>query len=498
MKTRQIYLAPLLAGAIVLPVHSETSVTIYSGVEPGDHPLEDIQRNGKPSDLPGFAVIRQEQDLKLAKGRSVIRINEVPALIDPTTVSFESLTDPLGTHVIEQSFEFDLTSTSALLQKYIDREVTIDVARAQGTESVTGQLIGIGDGLVLKMADGSIRTLSSYAGVRLAALPGGLISKPTLVWDLMAEKAGTQRARYGYRTDGMTWWANYNLTLDDDGSKCRFDMSAWVTIVNRTGTAFTDAKLKLVAGDVHRAQPLHRPGMQKVERIEVTGSNYVPGFVEKPFFEYHLYTLGRPATLTNNSTRQIELFPTTRNVACEKTFVYRGQARSYGYSSSPSTERYIGGQSNSKVDVYFQFRNGEDNHMGMPLPAGNVRVSKLDSADHTVEFVGEDMVGHTAKNETVLVKLGSAFDVVGERRQVDYRFDSAAKWIEEEIEVKVRNQKEEAVNVSVYENLNRWSNWSILRKSHDFESVDARTIRFPVKIAKGGEAVVRYTIRYSW
>jgi hypothetical protein len=223
------------------------------------------------------------------------------------------------------------------------------------------------------------------------------------------------------------------------------------------------------------------------------------GFQEKAFFEYHLYTLGRPASLANNSTKQIELFPTAAGVGCEKTLVYYGQAAAFANYGSPMTDRNYGVQGSKKVDVYLRFRNASANGLGVPLPAGKMRVAQLDPADRSLEFIGEDLIDHTARDEMVQVKLGSAFDVVGERRQLDYRIDTAAKWIEEDIEVRVRNQKPgEAVTVVVKENLYRWSNWSILRKTHDFEKQDSRTIHFPLRVAAKGEAVLRYTVRYTW
>jgi hypothetical protein len=223
------------------------------------------------------------------------------------------------------------------------------------------------------------------------------------------------------------------------------------------------------------------------------------GFEEKAFFEYHLYTLGRPTSLAQNATKQIELFPTAAGVGCEKVLVYYGQGASFPVYGSPMTDRNFGIQSNRKVDVYLRMKNSQANGLGVPLPAGKLRVSKRDEADASLEFIGEDLIDHTARDETVQVKLGSAFDVVGERRQLDYRIDTAAKWIEEEIEVRVRNQKPgEAVTVVVKENLYRWSTWSVTRKTHDFEKQDARTIHFPVRIAAKGEAVVRYTVRYTW
>jgi hypothetical protein len=479
---------------------TQTSITIYSSASPGSLSPANFRNMGDYSAVPGYAVVRQEKSFDLTKGRTVIRVSDVPAYIDPTTVSFESLTDGANTRVVEQSFEFDLTSSRKLLEKYLDREVTVEQVRGTNVESVTGTLLSAREGLVLKMADGSIRTLNSSSGVKLASLPGGLISKPTLVWDIAADRAGTHKARYGFQTQGITWWTDYNLTLNEDNNQCKLDVGAWVTIVNQTGATFEDAKLKLVAGDVQRAQPQAvADGMVTMAPVAKQMRAEVAGFAEKSFFEYHLYTLGRPATLANNSTKQIELFPTARGVACEKTLVYYGQAGWFGgYYGGPMTDRNFGNQSDKKVDVYLRFKNKEDNKLGIPMPAGKIRVAKLDTADQSLEFIGEDLIDHTPKNETIQIKLGSAFDVVGERRQVSFRSDDQARWMEEDIEIKIRNQKDVAANVIVKENLYRWSNWSIKTKNTDFEKIDARTIHFPLRIAKGGEAIVRYTVRYTW
>ena len=507
--SKHLKIAPLVSRALLSTLvcasasaaFAQTSVTIYSSAQPGalstaNFPSGQSDQNGGSS-IPGYAVIRQEQDVILNKGRTVLRISDVPSRIDPTTVSFESITDPANTRVVEQSFEFDLTSTAKLLQKYLDREVTVEQLRGQSVESVTGTLIGTQGGLILRMNDNSIRTIGAYSGVKLASLPGGLISKPTLVWDVSAERAGTHKARYAYQTAGITWWADYNLTLNEDQGGCKLDVGAWVTIVNQSGATFSDAKLKLVAGDVQRAEPSQQVSIRQSNKMLAESPQ--AGFAEKSFFEYHLYTLGRLTTIANNATKQIELFPSARGVECEKTLVYYGQAGQYfGGYGGPQTDRNFGNQSSKKVDVYLRFKNRAENKLGIPLPAGKVRVAKLDAADQSLEFIGEDLIDHTPKSETIQIKLGSAFDVVGERRQVDYRLDTTAKWIEEDIEVKVRNQKDEAVTLIVKENLYRWSNWTITKKSQAFEKMDARTIHFPVKIAKDGEAVVKYTVRYTW
>ena len=221
------------------------------------------------------------------------------------------------------------------------------------------------------------------------------------------------------------------------------------------------------------------------------------GFVQKDFFEFHLYTLGRKTTLPNNSTKQIELFDQAKQIPAKKILLYYGALQPYFYPS-PYTDRNMGVAMNKKVDVYLEFKNDKQFGLGVPLPAGRLRVSQLDKADGSLEFIGEDKIDHTPKDEQVRVKLGSAFDVVGERRQVNFSVDTTAKVMEEEIEVKLRNHKSQPVDVVVKENLYRWSNWKILTQTHKYDKEDARTISFPVKVAKDGETVVRYRVRYTW
>ncbi|HEX4944858.1 MAG TPA: hypothetical protein VFV55_10925 [Usitatibacteraceae bacterium] len=497
-RTPRPYLAATLA-ALALPAAAETAVTIYSSAQPGTLSPQTFRSGGEGMTVPGYALVREDRRFDLAAGRNILRVPDVPALIDPTTVSFASLTDPKATRVVEQSFEFDLTSTQKLLSRYLDREITVEQERGQGVGTFSGTLVGTQGGLTLKAADGSVRVVNGYSGIMLPGLPGGLISKPTLVWSIDAGKSGRHDARIAYQTGGMTWWADYNLAYAEPGpGQCRLDVAAWVTIVNQSGAAYEDAKLKLIAGDVQRAQPRAYPAAAPAALGRVLEAK-AQGFEEKAFFEYHLYTLGRPASLAQNSTKQIELFPTAAGVGCEKALVYHGQGTSYPAYGSPMTDRNFGIQSNRKVDVYLRMKNSQANGLGVPLPAGKLRVSKRDDADASLEFIGEDLIDHTARDETVQVKLGSAFDVVGERKQLDYRIDTSARWIEEEIEVRVRNQKpDEAVTVVVKENLYRWSTWSVTRKSQEFEKQDSRTIHFPVRIAPRGEAVVRYTVRYTW
>ncbi len=477
-----------------------TALTIYSNAAPGSI-SPDAYRSPSRGAVPGYAVVRQERDLALDKGRNAVRFTDVAALIDPTTVSFESMTDAKGTTVLEQNYQFDLVSTEKLMQKYVDRPIAVDQVRGQATESFNGTLLSTHGGLVLRRDDGTVQILPHNAGVRLPALPGGLITRPTLVWDIAAQRTGTHRSRVSYQTQGLTWWADYNVTFAEGAhaNACQLDVGAWVSIVNQSGASYPDSKLKLVAGDVHRAPavPASAPLASRDRASKV--AQELAGFAEKSFFEYHLYTLGRTTTLPDNSTKQIELFPAARRVPCEKLLVYYGAPGGHrGFLSSPATDRNYGVQTNRKVDVYLQFRNAANHNMGMPLPGGRVRVSKLDPADQTLEFIGEDRIDHTPRNENLLLKLGSAFDVVGERRQVDFKVDTTRKTMTEEIEVKLRNQKKEKVEVLVKENLYRWVNWTIAQPSHEYRKDDSRTVIFPVSIAPEAEVTVRYTVQYSW
>ncbi|HSE02208.1 MAG TPA: hypothetical protein VLB72_15885 [Burkholderiales bacterium] len=481
------------------PALAGDALTIYSNARPGGIAPE-LYRNGGRGQLPGYAMVRHERELQLTRGRNTLRFTDVAALIDPTTVTFESLTDAAGTSVIEQNFQFDLVNTEKLLQKYIDRAISVDQVRGSGVESFDGVLLSTAGGITLRRADGSIQTLPHNAGVRLPELPGGLITRPTLVWDVAANRAGTHKTRVSYQASGITWWADYNVTYSEgrNANACQLDVGAWVSIINQSGAGYTDAKLKLVAGDVQKVAPPGRNYPAALAARASVAEDRAQGFQEKAFFEYHLYTLGRPTTLPDNSTKQIELFPVARRVPCEKTLVYYGALPAYGFGPNPVIDRNYGSVTNRKVDVYLGFRNAEQNRMGMPLPAGRIRVNKSDPADGTLEFIGEDAIDHTPKNENVKIRLGSAFDVVGERRQVNFTVDTSRKNMTEEIEVKLRNQKKEPVTVIVKENLYRWTNWQITAKTHDFEKQDARTVHFPVKLAAGGEVTVRYTVYYSW
>jgi hypothetical protein len=488
-----------MAAAATAPA-DETALTIYSSQQPGAispdfyRPLPGA---GVPpaNSVPGYAMVRQDRNITLPAGRSTQRFSDVAALIDPTTVTFTVPETP-SIRVLEQNFQFDLVSTSKLLLRYLDRPISVERNVANQTASISGTLLSAVDGLVLRSGDGAIHSLRDYSAVRFPDLPGGLITQPTLVWDLTAPAAGSQRARVTYQTGGMTWWADYNLIFNEgrNPNVGQLDLSAWVSIINQSGANFADAKLKLIAGDVNRAQPAvkTRELVMMAARAEADAG----GFAEKAFDEFHLYTLGRRTTLPNNSTKQLELFDKARQIPARRLLVYDGSAApQFG---APYTERDPGIASNTKVDTLLEFRNDAASGLGQPLPAGRVRVSRLDAADGSLEFIGEDVIGHTPRDENVRLRLGTAFDIVGERRQVDFAVDTRARWLEEEIEIKLRNHKTQAVEVQIREPMYRWSNWRLVNNSHEFQKDTAQLIHFTVTVPRDGETAVRYRVRYTW
>ncbi len=478
----------------------ESALTIYSSQQPGAISADfyrPLPGGSVPaaSSVPGYAMVRQDRDVPLTAGRSSLRFTDVAGLIDPTTVTFSVPANP-GVRVLEQNFQFDLVSTPKLLLRYLDREITVERNVGKDLSTVTGTLLSAVDGLVLRSPDGTVHALNSYSAVKFPELPGGLITQPTLLWDLNSPVAGMQRARVTYQTGGITWWADYNAVFNDgaDANSGLLDLSAWVSVINQSGATFRDARLKLVAGDVNRVQPQRSPhAYAPMLKAAMSADG---GFVEKAFDEFHLYTLGRKTTLPNNSTKQLELFDRAKQIPARRLLIY--DALGSPAFGEPYTERDPGFAPNTKVETYLEFRNDAASGLGVPLPAGRVRVSRLDSADGSLEFIGEDAIGHTPKDENVRLKLGSAFDVVGERRQADYNVDTRARWVEEEIEITLRNHKSQPVEVQVREPMYRWTNWKLLTQSHEYHKDSAQLIHFNVAVPKDGTTVIRYRVHYTW
>jgi hypothetical protein len=461
----------LAAGVGLLAQESRTMLTVYN------------------QDL---ALVRQVRTLPVQQGIFPFRFEDVTTRIDATSVALETLSGP-PLSILEQSYAYDLVSDQKVLEKSLGRTVTFFERVGDLEKSFTGKLLSVsGNRPVIQTPEGVyIGYPSRYM---LDKLPEGLIVKPTLVWLLRGERNGDQQVALSYLTGGLSWRANYVLLLTPDDRKAGF--TGWVTVTNQSGIGFKDAVLKLLAGDVHRAERQEpRPVLYAAAKEMAAPA---PQFAEKSLFEYHLYTLQRPTTVADNETKQIELVSAPA-VPVSKTYVYDG-ANLGGYGGwyyGSRENRDLGVQSNKKVSVFLEFDNREAAGLGVPLPKGTVRVFKRDT-DGSAQFVGEDAIDHTPKDEHLRIKLGEAFDIVGERKQTSFKVVVSGHVYDESFEITLRNHKSEPVNVRVAEVLYRWSDWEIREESTKHEKVDSQTVVFPVSVPADGEAKVTYTVRYTW
>ncbi len=479
-----------------------TSLTVYSSADPaGFNPQQFVQqqRNSGADNVwgvPGYGVVKVVRKVAIPKGIGELAFTDVAAWIDPTTVSFVDLDDD-STTVLEQNFQFDLVSPSKLMERYIGRSVTLAVPMGEGVSNVTGELLSANQGqLVLKTADGIKIIPMGGAQVTLGELPGGLLTKPTLVWKLAGGTGGEHLIRTTYQTAGMTWRSDYNIVLN--GSDTSGSLNGWVTLMNLSGASYENTELKLVAGDVHKVEPrpvyAARGGVMKMEAMAMADAS---GFAEKEFADFHLYTLPRRTDVLQNSTQQIALFPPVDGFKVKKELVF-DFASGMGTPGVPILDRDFNIAGKAKPAILVSFENKKDNELGMPLPAGKIRVYKEDPADGTLEFIGEDLIAHTPRNETVKIRLGEAFDVVGERTRTDFTIDNAGKRMTETFRIEVRNQKSAQQKVRVIERLYRWTNWQIDQKNINFEKLDSSTIAFDLDVPPEGSKTITYRVVYTW
>ncbi len=441
----------------------------------------------------GTALIQDRRTFGLKSGISTLDFTDVAASIDATSVGFKSLTDPLGTSVLEQNYVYDLVGSGALLERYLDQQ--IDIVTNDGT-SFSGQLLSGRNGeIILKQADGQVTVVSqsNVRDMRFPALPDGLITRPTLRW-MLDSKGGDQQVELTYLTGGINWTADYIFLLANDSTS--LDLNGWVTLTNGSGATFKDAKVKLVAGDVNRISQNNGYALDAIQPPSAPAPSAGASQVEqRNFNEYKLYDIQRPVTVGNNETKQVE-FVSGANIPAHTFFVYEGGGYFGGYYS-PITDQYYGQTGIRDVQNWLEFTTGKENNLDAALPAGRVRVYQQD-IDGSALLIGENQIDHTPKDEKITLFLGNAFDLVGERTQTDFRF-IGSNIIEERFEIKLRNRKEDqAVEVRVPEHLYRWSNWEIIGNSDPYTKLDSGTIEFRLEVQPGEEKVLSYTVRYSW
>ena len=428
-----------------------------------------------------LGLVRDQRRIGLERGVFTLPFRDVASRIDPTSVAFRSLGHPGAVDVLEQNYEYDLLTPASLLEKYVGERVTLVTPVDGGEVAVEATLLSVEGGTVYQIGD-SI-ALNPPGRVVLPRIKGDLKATPTLMWTLRSDRAGGEPVEVSYLTGGLSWKADYVATLSEEGR--RLDLGGWVTLKNQSGATYPDARLKLVAGDIHRASRESRGRVREV-LAEAAMAADASSFEERTFYEYHLYDLPRPTTIKQNQTKQIRLLEGA-GVETEKIYRLHGASGYY-------TSRY-GGEKNLKVGVYQAFDNREDNGLGMALPAGVVRLYQADT-DGTLQLVGEDRIDHTPKDERVLLKVGEAFDVVADRRQTAFDVVASGHVWEAAFEVEVRNHKEEDVTVRVIEPLP--GDWELLSSTHDHEELDAFTVRFDVPVEAGGETTLRYRFRVRY
>ncbi|MEO8205903.1 MAG: hypothetical protein ABI615_06950 [Chthoniobacterales bacterium] len=475
-----------------------------------------------------FAVVRDTVPLDLKSGVTDVNFSNTTAHLEPDSVILRDPSGKVKLQILEQNYRNDPVSQELLLSLFEGK--TIDFVIRNGDQpdrTVQGKIIRSGYMVHSQQAmqrygqryaqsqmdyggnNGRSQPIIEVDGKLQFTLPGqpifpslgdDTILKPMLAWKLESSKPGKLDAELSYITGGMSWEADYNVVAPEDSDI--LDIIGWVTMDNQSGRNFENAHIKLMAGEVNKIQPngmaadvLVSSGMR---RSSMSVSE--PGVTEKAFDEYHLYTLVRPATLHDHETKQVE-FIRASGVKSEKIYVYDGlridwnRWRGNGLSNLRRNDEF-GSESDTKIAVMREFKNSEANHLGMPLPKGRVRFYKQDGKQ--IEFTGENVIDHTPKDETIRIYTGNAFDITGERRRTDLKIDNSDKWVDESIEIKLRNHKKETVEVRVVEHLYRWTNWELVEKSNTFLKLNAQQIEFRIQLKPDEEKVLTYKVHYSW
>ena len=457
-----------------------------------------------------FAVVRDTVPLDLKAGVNEARFAGVTAQVEADSVI---LRDPAGKsswQILEQSYRNDPVSEPLLLSIFEGQWIDFLRHEQQKPDAIVkGKIVRSGYVPGEEFNGRSMQPIIEVDGKLIFEMPGrpqfpalgaDTVLKPTLTWKLNAPAAVKLDAELAYVTEGFTWEASYNVLQPEKGEQ--IDLVGWVTMKNESGSTFTDARIKLMAGDVNKVVPARNRYRKLAISDNAVDALLVgtagPPVTEKTFDEFHLYTVANPTTLRDKETKQVE-FVRAAGVKAERLYIYNGaKLDDWHAGMSAGDDADFGIESNKKVAVYREFKNSEANKLGIPLPKGKVRFYTQDAADASLQFVGENEVGHTPKDELVRLYIGNSFDLVGERKRTDFKVNKANHRAEESFEIKVRNRKKEPAEVRVVEHLYRWTNWEIAAKSQDFEKKDAQTIEFRVPLKPDEEKTITYKVKYNW
>jgi hypothetical protein len=434
-----------------------------------------------------IALIRDVRQLQLPTGEFRLKFMDIAATVNPATVHFRSLTEPQKVSVLEQNYEYDLLEPNKLLNKYVGKEVTLVRSYVDnGTtkhEEIKATLLANNNGPVWKIGNDIVTGVYGEA-YRFPEVPPNLYDRPTLLMSLENSGSRKQSIEASYLANNLSWNADYVLTVGRDDKAA--DLDGWVTLINNSGTAFHNAKLQLVAGDLNRLPAKEQ--YRAVNALAMASEAKAAGnFVQENFSEYHLYSLSRRTSVEDKESKQISLLEGS-GIPVEKLFVVNGQNFYYRNAQNP------GSPLKDAVMVFYKFKNEEKSGLGIPLPAGSLRVYQKDSKGGIL-FIGEDHIDHTPKDEFITAKIGNAFDVVAERKQTDYK-KIADRVYEMEFEITLRNHKDTPINVEVNEPIG--GDWEILASSFPAKKTAAFAAQFNVPVQPNAESVLKYRIRVHW
>ncbi|WP_374601765.1 DUF4139 domain-containing protein [Arenimonas sp.] len=477
-------LALATAAAISSPgvAADDTRLTIYSG------DFDAVARSGGYPANAGHALVDATLAWDLKSGDNTVRYSRLPQALDASSVRLE----PQGqARVRGQRYDFALADQDALLRRAIGQTVTVEQSVGNGLERHTGTLLAAGNGLTLQLPDGRVKVLSNYASFELPVLPEGLAAEPGLAWTINAPRAGRESFALSYATGGLAWRAEYQATLRGQGKACRMDFDGAAMVANTSGMDFSDVGLSLVAGQPNRVSDggYAAPMAGKAERMMVV-ADAAPA--PEASGEYHAYRLPGTGDLPTGSVQRLPLVDAASGVACERRFETRSPMGEWQPPQPMIDPNYNRQEGEQPVIANLHFENAKSAGLGLPLPAGRVRV--FDGKD----FLGEATLGHTPAQAKVSLALGTVFDITAERERADFQIDRSGRTMTETVVLTLRNAKDEAATVHVREVLSRWTDWEITDSSVPAKKLDAQAAGFEIAVPAGGETQLRYTVRYRW
>ena len=478
-------LATALSASAANAAHADGDLTVYSG----DFDAVS-QTEGTPGG-PGFALVDRRVGFDLASGSNEVSLGGLPRALDAASVV---LAPPGGVSVRGQRFDFALADQSELLRRALGQTVTVEQSVGNARQSYAGTLVAAGEGLTLRLPDGRIKVLSDYSSFELPRLPEGVVNEPTLSWTLAADRGGRQDFGLSYATSGLAWQAEYRVDAQGLGKECRMSLDGAAMVVNRSGADFNDVHLTLVAGEPNRSnQPQAAPAPMMM-RAQAKGMVADAAVAPTPSGEYQSYRLPQAGSLPQGAVQRLPLVDKAQGIGCERRYetVYQQGDWRPPYPILDENWNSTADAQAQAVTATLRFRNDKASGLGIPLPAGRVRM--FDGKD----FLGEAQLGHTAAGQDVALTIGEVFDLKAERKREDFQLDRAGRTMSERISITLRNAKAQAANVRVTERLGRWTDWEIVSSSVPSTKRNAQTASFDVPVPAGGETTLDYTVRYRW